>query len=172
MTVPTIPELADQIRAGLDADELWAREASRNQGHPIIETGEHWHWQCTEHDHEIEPNPGVKEFIEPDWCECFRVSLRSVEMYPRPYGDGTLPNFALPMCEEVPSAVGGHIARHDPARVLAEVTAKRALLDFALGWEHTFGWFETCYGDPCLCDRDEKVRTVLALLAAPYQTGV
>jgi hypothetical protein len=41
---------------------------------------------------------------------------------------GELPQFALPSTQEVPSAVGGHIVRHDPARVLREIDAKRRTL--------------------------------------------
>jgi hypothetical protein len=65
----------------------------------------------------------------------------------------------------------------DPHRVLAEVASKRALLAEALGWEHGLvRWdhnvvraCESVIGKPCDCGRDERVRAVLTLLAAPYQ---
>jgi hypothetical protein len=49
-----------------------------------------------------------------------------------------------------------HIARHDPARVLAEVEAKRRLLDLHDGW-HSCGVWE--------CDGDCPT---VRLLALPY----
>ncbi len=49
------------------------------------------------------------------------------ERYP-PQHVGPLSHFVLPYAEEVPAAAGGHIARWDPARVLAEVAAKREIL--------------------------------------------
>jgi len=58
----------------------------------------------------------------------------------------------------------------DPARVLAEVALKRALLDEALGWEHGSDcWTGTPNPGPCDCGRDERVRAVLTCLAQPYQ---
>jgi hypothetical protein len=53
--------------------------------------------------------------------------LRSVEEYPTdmPY---SLPTFIISTAEEVNTTAAGHIARHDPARVLREVAAKRAIL--------------------------------------------
>ena len=47
------------------------------------------------------------------------------------YGDGV----AVPAAENLDAqGVTAHIARHDPARVLADITAKRAILQL---WEHT-----------------------------------
>jgi hypothetical protein len=63
----------------------------------------------------------------------------------------------------------------DPARVLAEVGAKRALLDHVLGWEHHH-WpgvsrceADAFPGERCTCGRDTRVQAVLTLLAQPYQ---
>lgn len=77
--------------------------------------------------------------------------------------------------------VAEHVARHDPARVLAEVASKRALLNLALGWEHhevDDPWY-CCPASPhvakmeiagsCNCGRDERVLAVLQHLAQPYQ---
>ncbi len=66
---------------------------------------------------------------------------------------------------------------------LADVAARRTLLDEALGWEHyeVDDSFYSCpaspsrakvdwiHAGPCDCGRDERVRAVLAALAAPYQ---
>jgi hypothetical protein len=73
-----------------------------------------------------------------------------------------------------------HITRHDPRWVLAEVSAKRALLDEALGWEHheAGDQFYSCRARPdlpdwvesgrCDCGRDARVLAVLTHLAQPY----
>jgi hypothetical protein len=74
-----------------------------------------------------------------------------------------------------------HILRHDPHRVLADVAARRTLLDKALGWKHGYATKTTqgaiyCAvidspdsGYDCDCGRDERVRAVLTALATPYQ---
>ncbi len=81
-----------------------------------------------------------------------------------------------------------HILRHDPHRVLADVAARRTLLDEALGWKHrvTEDRHYVCLvatvehdggassdrddSSTCDCGRDVHVRAVLTALAAPYQT--
>lgn len=75
-----------------------------------------------------------------------------------------------------------------PHRVLADVAARRTLLDEALGWEHLRedgdDWYSCAQaqdedgewaclndsraGQPCDCGRDIRVRAVLTALAAPY----
>ncbi|MFC1418544.1 DUF6221 family protein [Streptacidiphilus cavernicola] len=66
-------------------------------------------------------------------------------------------------------SVAEHIARQDPATVLARVARDRRLLDLLLAEEHGFGWTEQCYGEPCLCGRDERVAAYLAVLAEGYE---
>ncbi len=81
-----------------------------------------------------------------------------------------------------------HIARHDPVRVLAEVDAKRRLLDDILGQTHERNeednWYSCCAarnedgelvctdesraGDPCDCGRDRTVERRVRLFALPY----
>lgn len=56
------------------------------------------------------------------------LSLRTSEEWPTGYGSRTLAYFAIPAAQEVPVVVAGHIARHDPARVLADIAAKRAIV--------------------------------------------
>ena len=83
-----------------------------------------------------------------------------------------------------PKGMTDHIVCHDPARILADVAARRILLDEALGWEHyehgADEW-HSCPAHPgriklwpreprdCTCTRDTRVRAVLTALAAPYQ---
>lgn len=70
-----------------------------------------------------------------------------------------------------------HIARHDPARVLAEVAAKRRILDELDAMPHALddGHHEcpmvepTAWKDPrCTCGQAELADRVLRLLALPY----
>jgi Family of unknown function (DUF6221) len=81
---------------------------------------------------------------------------------------------------------GLHIARWDPARVLAEVDAKRAMVDLLLADKHHVAddqWYtcpaatrerdggtyaETDGGGRCTCRRDERVTAYLAVLAEAY----
>lgn len=83
--------------------------------------------------------------------------------------------------------VGRHVARHDPCRVLAEVEAKRALIDDLLAQKHTVvgdDWYtcaaateerdggESCIdgraGGPCDCGRDAHIIRRLTLMTLPY----
>jgi hypothetical protein len=67
-------------------------------------------------------------------------------------------------------AAHAHWERFGPARVLVEVAAKRDLLDEVLDWGHGHAFNgEGCPVDPCLCDRDERVRAVLERLVPPYR---
>lgn len=118
--------IAAFIEARLTEDEIWAREASRDQ-RGDVPTGAHWQWVETRHDEEIVPDPSASEMLEtPDgWSS--GQALRSVEHFPSSVG--ALPQFAISTVEEVRSAVAGHIIRHDPARVLREVEAKRRILE-------------------------------------------
>lgn len=119
-------EIVEFLRARLDEDEWWARESSR-RGEQYTESGEHWRWEDADRDVVVVPDPPAGEFMSgPD--DGWNMSLRSVEQYPS-RSVGPLPHFALSHCEEVESTVAGHIARHDPDRVLREVGAKRRIVD-------------------------------------------
>jgi len=64
---------------------------------------------------------------------------------------------------------GQHIARHDPARVLAEVEAKRRIIDECAYWIDKINSSATDkYPYPNLPERGEVVLPVLTLLALPY----
>jgi hypothetical protein len=81
------------------------------------------------------------------------------------------------------TAVPHHIARHDPARVLREVTAKRAIArehgpsgkhTTVWEWSELGHWCPECAAEPCrqlnncpICGGDDGCRTV-RLLAAIY----
>lgn len=153
-------DLIGFLRERLDEDELWAVEASRRGDGPVAEGGVHWRWEDPATDQPVKVNPGEDEFVGGD---SFRVSLRSREEWPTASGLGSLPQFAIPEAEEVPSAVGGHIARHDPSRVLAEVEAKRGILEAHGGDLPEQPMF--CGH----CEHDTPCPT-LRFLAAPYSS--
>ncbi|HEY9408899.1 MAG TPA: DUF6221 family protein [Jiangellaceae bacterium] len=130
-------ELVAFLRACLDKDEWWAREASRLREQEGQPAGDHWQWEEGEGDQVLALDPAQSEYVG-DEHGSVRVSLRSRELYPTPYV-GDLPNFAIGTAEEVPTTVAGHIVRHDPVRVLAEVAAKRQILDEHFGFLHSGG---------------------------------
>lgn len=75
-------------------------------------------------------------------------------------------------------ATAQHMARHRPARVLAEVEAKRRLLAGVLAEPHAtlrpggsteiYCAADSGLGDPCECGRDARVSAYVRLLALPY----
>lgn len=119
------PGIVAFIEARLAEDELWAVEASRRDESAPVAGGAHWQWE-TNHDQVLTIDPLTATYVG-DHTESEYVSLRSVEEFPT-YWVGNLPQFAISVAYEVPACVGGHIARHDPARVLAEIAAKRRVL--------------------------------------------
>lgn len=82
-------------------------------------------------------------------------------------GPGKPPRYTT----EFASDLADHIVRHSPARVLAEVAAKRQLLDLTLSTNaaHWVGCEHLNPNGPCTCGRDARVLHVLQLLAQPYQ---
>jgi hypothetical protein len=131
--------LAEFVLARRAEDEQWARESSRchylppgveGVGRPedyaIQPGGVHWQWVCGRNDEVLTVDPMLGEFLE---CSdgCVSAELRSVERWSTGYGDG-LPQMPLPGSEEVVPPVAGHIARHDPARVLRRVDADRRIV--------------------------------------------
>lgn len=86
-----------------------------------------------------------------------------------------------------PHADAVHVARHDPARVLADIEAKKQTISTLLSAKHAVcedSWY-TCpaateerdggecgqddmRGEPCECGRDDRLITHLCLLALPY----
>ena len=100
---------------------------------------------------------------------------------PSPKGDaGIWDTNGVPRVKYAWARERDHIIRHDPARVLAEVEAKRQILDDLLAEPHTEveDPFYSCavvargdearFGGPCDCGRDERLNRRLSLLALPY----
>ena len=71
--------------------------------------------------------------------------------------------------DPVPTLQAQHIARHDPARVLAEVDAKRRILNECAYWIGKINESATAkYPYPNLAERGEVVLPVITLLGLPY----
>lgn len=123
-----INTMAAFVQARCDEDEMWAVEASRDDDNPVPDGGVHWQWVASEDDDIVTPDPATTDHVGDDSGGYGRdVSLRSVEEWPVRSSPGrTLPQFAIHTAEEVLPAVGGHIIRHDPSRVLREIKAKRS----------------------------------------------
>lgn len=100
-------DLVEFLEARLAEDEAVAREAITPD-----RPGTHWEWESTADDDDPE---------SPRW-------LRTVEEFPTKSGVGDLPGFPLYGCTADPSPAMNHIARQDPARILREVAAKRAVM--------------------------------------------
>jgi len=101
--------IVEFLEARLAEDEAAAREAITPD-----RPGTHWEWESTADDDDPE---------SPRW-------LRTVEEFPTTSGVGDLPGFPLGYdCKAEPSPAMAHIARHDPARALAEVAAMRSLVE-------------------------------------------
>ena len=116
------------LHSRYDEEAWWAREASRS-GKNYTATGEHWKWETSSDDEPITPDPVNEEHLGDSLRNC-AVGLRSVEEYSDDWlGPGRTLCHVIFGAEEVPSAVGGHIIRHDPARVLRDVEAKREILE-------------------------------------------
>lgn len=100
--------IVEFLEARIAEDEAIAREA-------IVphRPGTHWVWEAPDDDGDPE---------SPRW-------LRTVEEFPTTSGVGDLPGLPLGSdCMASPSAAMPHIARHDPARVLRQCEAMRAIV--------------------------------------------
>jgi hypothetical protein len=159
-------DIAEFLTVQLDADELWAREASRRGDNPVPDGGVHWQW-VTDDDEVVELDTNTMEYVD----EGYRISLRSREEFPTSYGR-TLPQFAISAAEEVQIAVGGHIVRHSPARVLADIAAKRRIVEeyhaARENWRHGAGTMGTTEEIARATERRDVLEFAVRLLAAPY----
>lgn len=154
-------------------DEVWAREASRSDilAQGDLSGGVHWHWVDPATDKPITLDPTIARPTDTQ-----DVALRSVEEWRSLTGLWDLPQLALSRVDEVTTTVAGHIARWDPARVLAECEAKRARIEL-----HTVDHRENdtvCYRCMVNCDvqwgssvaqYEDWPCTPLRLEAAPYK---
>jgi hypothetical protein len=152
-----VEDLVNFLKARLDEDEQVARAASRRKHDGWTPSGEHWQW--------VEPDQDQVLALDPVAEECLndygRADLRSVEEYPVGSGLGNLPHFVV-RSEEVRTLDAMHIARWDPARVLAEVEAKRRIVDWCESVEIEFS-------RAGLGDRTDGTHMVFARwLALPY----
>lgn len=106
----------------LDEIEAIALAAATRNG------AEDWCWYDNETDAALVPDPLTEETLCVGVEGGFRVSLRSIADFPSEHV-GSLPVFALPVAEDVPATTALHIVTHDPAYVLADVAAKRQILN-------------------------------------------
>jgi hypothetical protein len=135
------------IRACLDDDERWARAANQvyryAEGNPSPpETGVHWTWVKGENWTPTTPDPVTEEFVGDGTGE-WNVNLATVEQWPSRVTpsspDPLMPRTYAGTIEELDPSAAGHIVRWDPARVLAEVEAKRKRIAWLLEREHDMG---------------------------------
>lgn len=156
-------DIVEFLRARLDEDEAWALGASSEYGRAAT-SGERWHWQDSDTDEDIKPDPALQgEYMDEENA----LGLRSVELYPYGSIPGEGPHMILNHVQEIEPAVAGHIARHDPARVLREVEAKRRIVGLAGPIVEAVpedDWGETMHETAMA----EALRPVLRLLALPY----
>lgn len=152
---------AERLRQ-LDEDERVAREASRGwNGSGYTEGGEHWRWEECEHDQVLTLDPVGEEYLN----DGSQVALRSVEQYPT--GNPWTLQHHVVNTEEVLTVDAMHIARHDPARVLADVEQGRQDVEArlqVLDWLDDLDRWER-HADVIRMPDTDKARK---LLAQPY----
>jgi len=157
--------LTEFLLARIAEDEWWAREASRRD-EAYVETGVHWRWEFNDTDVVATIDPLASEWLGlDDEANGFKMSLRSVEEFPTATV-GPLPQFAIGYAEEVPTTIAGHIARHDPARVLAECEAKRRIVERHA--DETPYCSSGAWEDTTHAEMSGVVCPTLALLASVY----
>jgi hypothetical protein len=103
-----VSDLVEFLRAALDEDEQVARVAAH---------GGRWRYETGD-------SVGAWTLYDEHW-NIASMTTYDTESYN--YAE-RMPVFRPPTYID-PDAIGGHIARHDPARVLADVAAKRAILE-------------------------------------------
>lgn len=171
-TPTDIDDLVTWLRAQLDEDEQWARAASAPYPYadgnpPMPSNGVHWEWVAGDRWEPATPDPVVSEHVadgDPVWLatrETWPVSYMGLDLprmqTRRIYGEPT---------QEMNSAAAGHIMRHDPARVLAEVDAKRRIL---AGVEH---YLDPHPGQPCTNEDEDDLYEPCELHVAHMKTAV
>ncbi|MGH3239199.1 MAG: DUF6221 family protein [Spirillospora sp.] len=152
-------DLVEFLRARLFEDEDTARWAadyrSRPRRGPDESGDERWQWVETDSGGRLRLGRRPMDYLQRP------VSLRSVNVYPWQSRPGLGPHHVLDVTL-VKEGVALHMARHSPARVVAEVHVKRRLLELHSRMNGT-GVCQAC---------GEHVReggcTTLRLLATPY----
>ena len=180
------------ITARLDEDEQWALAASAPyryavEGATVPPGGVHWTWVTGDNWNPIPVDPVGEEYVG-ESGDGGHVNLASVEEWPgRPWTledgskvpSGMMRATVANSMTEVQSAPAGHIARHDPARVLREVAAKRrtlAALDQRRHFLDNTEWYgcraidgdDRPTGAACSCGRDDEVLKQQRLLAEVF----
>jgi hypothetical protein len=168
-------ELREFIEQRIAEDEAWARAAS--QPYPYAadsakapEGGVHWTWTVGDNYTPVTPDPAVDDTVGGPEEYGRNVSLISVEEWPTESSDHGWPAHSMPRrvateMVEVDSSAAGHIVRHDPARVLRDVEAKRRILAAYVDDDRVrFGAFESCSDS---CPR-QMLDEVVKLLAMPH----
>jgi hypothetical protein len=147
----TLAAFLDFIAARIAEDEAVAEEAI-DPARP----GTHWQWAIPD---------DLGDPDAPRW-------LRTTEVFPTTSGVGSLPGFPLGFEFKAEPARGmEHIARHDPARVLADCQAKRAILDLRHRWhQQALQSPEPPFGD-VLRAQVTAIDTVLHTWAAAVHSG-
>lgn len=124
-------DLITRIRAAIDEDEAWARAACQAYPYATDKTlppqGVSWEWVAGEDWEPVTPDPMVDEFVAPAGHNCW---LATKETWPDERGQQRRHTYTNDVVE-LDAAAGGHIIRHDPKRVLRQVTAYRTILDLA-----------------------------------------
>lgn len=155
-------DLVTFLRACLDEDEAWARAAC--QAYPyatdqsLPEGGVHWRWVTGDEWETVALDPAVEEFVAEPGQPCH---LATVEVWPT--DRHPMPRTYDTEIVEMDASAAGHIARWDPARVLAEVEAKRRILD---RYEEAVTWYSENRSAPA--GEVHGLWTAIKLLAVPY----
>jgi uncharacterized protein DUF6221 len=165
--VSAVTEEIEFLRRCLAEDEWWAVAAStwrEHHGGRVLETGVHWRWGAGDDWEPALLDPALDALVTSrDNEHTASVTLLTAETVP----SVNLPGYDAPAysvhCEEVPVAVGGHIVRHDPAAVLADVVAKRRVLLTVESW-----YEKNPHGGPHDCAIGILIALLLSDLAAMY----
>jgi hypothetical protein len=164
-------DLAAFLHARYDEVEAWAKAASApypyaNEGATTPPGGVHWEWVTGDRWEPVALDPAVDEFV----ADGAPVWLASRETW----ASGSQPQWQLRATasepiQEMRTGHAGHIARHDPARVLRDVEAKRRILDLhARREDNVAERLGFTAPDMCeLCGETWPCRTV-CLLALPF----
>lgn len=127
-------DLVAYLKQRLREEEQWALAASVPYPYAVGEPkvpagGVHWRWVAGEDWTPVKPDPVVADTVGgPDYYGS-NVNLVSVEEWPSGNPHRPMPAVVANSMVEVQSGPAGHIAYWDPARVLADIEAKRRLID-------------------------------------------
>jgi hypothetical protein len=124
--------IVDFLKARIREDEKWARlvSAPPSELDPEPVDGVHWDWVVGPDCEPLDiPDPFSKE-ANGMLTETGTIAwLSTVEKYHLVEGDDPAPGIYSDGIHNMEGPTAAHIARHDPARVLREVAAKRAILE-------------------------------------------